>query len=691
MLDRVVLDGSEVITSAEHTTAVATLLSVPSLLGICVLYGSGPGSEVFDRDLSSIAAALLELKPSLMEELARASEVIAENMLDVVEACSAAVSEALHAPSTQTASLHLVSVIDGMLYLRDSALTLCALFRMLPKASQALLRFGPGLIESLSAVHDTLVPRLTSMKSMGNSERDMKQLSGTINTDADDVPSEKKLQRLSFHLELASEKAIELLLFHAFLDRNLVCDYFGEDSNMEGSSSMRKTSQDASNRGEGLVHCLTLLGYREGPDSGRTEATSMSLPGALTHRYGLPGRIYAAMLNEVISLDEAQIEYVCALLGISDLAASSVPLPSWLEPQEGSHQVDTTPLIQPKGMGDIVTEDVERLSLVSQVKDLLPDLGEGFIAACLDVFENSPELTINALLEGSLPKEIASLDRGMTMESYQNQKWQAVASHLAQSSGHRGTGASLEAIPSSMDGTGTRGSGDRNDLSRLSNAPQHLQNMSRYTAPSVKRRGADTLTAKFLDAKDSSFRQNLVLSAVDLQWEYEDEYDDSFDELMLVGPDGMAEAEEALNSTSYTDKDTQPDSHGRNAADPRNEKHVGKKASKKWVLDGRIYNYPKSGAKELVQDASRTVQPGIESSDVDKTLEAKSPEGEGPLSAVGTSKETERKESRRHSQQKQTHGHDANRERRWKDKHKSSVANHRRKDRAAQKLSRGMN
>ena len=39
-------------------------------------------------------------------------------------------------------------------------------------------------------------------------------------------------------------------------------------------------------------------------------------------------------------------------------------------------------------------------SLISQVRDLLPDLGEGFVELCLEYYDLIPERVINALLEG---------------------------------------------------------------------------------------------------------------------------------------------------------------------------------------------------------------------------------------------------------------------------------------------------
>uniref|UniRef100_A0A8C6MNP1 Activating signal cointegrator 1 complex subunit 2 n=1 Tax=Moschus moschiferus TaxID=68415 RepID=A0A8C6MNP1_MOSMO len=56
---------------------------------------------------------------------------------------------------------------------------------------------------------------------------------------------------------------------------------------------------------------------------------------------------------------------------------------------------------------------VELDSLISQVKDLLPDLGEGFILACLEHYSYSPEQVINNILEGRLAPTLGQLDRGL--------------------------------------------------------------------------------------------------------------------------------------------------------------------------------------------------------------------------------------------------------------------------------------
>ncbi|KAK1146121.1 activating signal cointegrator 1 complex subunit 2 isoform X1 [Acipenser oxyrinchus oxyrinchus] len=52
-------------------------------------------------------------------------------------------------------------------------------------------------------------------------------------------------------------------------------------------------------------------------------------------------------------------------------------------------------------------------SLVFQVRDLLPDLGEGFIMACLQEYGNNSERVINNILEGKLSPRLEKLDHSL--------------------------------------------------------------------------------------------------------------------------------------------------------------------------------------------------------------------------------------------------------------------------------------
>lgn len=58
-------------------------------------------------------------------------------------------------------------------------------------------------------------------------------------------------------------------------------------------------------------------------------------------------------------------------------------------------------------------------SLISQVKDLLPDLGGGFVEACLEYFDFDPEKVINAIFEDNLPPHLATMSRTKDREAKQ--------------------------------------------------------------------------------------------------------------------------------------------------------------------------------------------------------------------------------------------------------------------------------
>jgi activating signal cointegrator complex subunit 2 len=58
---------------------------------------------------------------------------------------------------------------------------------------------------------------------------------------------------------------------------------------------------------------------------------------------------------------------------------------------------------------------VHRMSLVSQIQDLFPDLGSGFIVKLLDEYKGDVEQVTAHLLEGSLPADLENADRAETL------------------------------------------------------------------------------------------------------------------------------------------------------------------------------------------------------------------------------------------------------------------------------------
>ncbi|EDO35655.1 predicted protein, partial [Nematostella vectensis] len=58
-------------------------------------------------------------------------------------------------------------------------------------------------------------------------------------------------------------------------------------------------------------------------------------------------------------------------------------------------------------------DEVQLDSMVTSVRDLLPELGDGFVIKCLQHFNYSIEQVVNSILENTIPSPLDSLDRNM--------------------------------------------------------------------------------------------------------------------------------------------------------------------------------------------------------------------------------------------------------------------------------------
>ncbi|KDO32801.1 hypothetical protein SPRG_19424 [Saprolegnia parasitica CBS 223.65] len=96
-------------------------------------------------------------------------------------------------------------------------------------------------------------------------------------------------------------------------------------------------------------------------------------------------------------IDSTRAEYLGMML--NGLPVRAVPAPA----QPTSMAAPPMPAV-----------DVDTLALIAQVRDVFPDLGDGFLELCLKACKHQADNVIMALLEDALPAEVASLDRHMT-------------------------------------------------------------------------------------------------------------------------------------------------------------------------------------------------------------------------------------------------------------------------------------
>jgi activating signal cointegrator complex subunit 2 len=74
-----------------------------------------------------------------------------------------------------------------------------------------------------------------------------------------------------------------------------------------------------------------------------------------------------------------------------------------------------------KGKGKITQQEVNadihvhKMSQITQVQDLFPDLGSGFVSKCLDEYGEDVEQVVANLLSETLPPHLANADRSESL------------------------------------------------------------------------------------------------------------------------------------------------------------------------------------------------------------------------------------------------------------------------------------
>ena len=159
--------------------------------------------------------------------------------------------------------------------------------------------------------------------------------------------------------------------------------------------------------------------------------------------------------------------------------------------------------------------DVELTSMISHVKDLLPDCG-GFILLCLQKLNNDVEKTINLILENSLPGELSSLDRNLSKCDVMKQSSVLSSRHNIY---------------------------DEDELHIFSNTNVDLSRVHKG-----KSRNTASMKTVFDKERDVENMKQLILNYDETFNDYEDEYDDTYDE-QNVGAQDVDSADELSEIT----------------------------------------------------------------------------------------------------------------------------------------------
>ncbi|KAL8492115.1 hypothetical protein ACS0TY_023659 [Phlomoides rotata] len=268
-----------------------------------------------------------------------------------------------------------------------------------------------------------------------------------------------------------------------------------------------------------------------------------------------------------ISMDDEQLQFLSVITRTSLKADIKVTPTSSFPTSTNKKQSD---------------EDVAIIeSKISQIKELFPDYGRGFLVACLEAYNNDTEEVIQRILEGTLHEELQSLD--ISLEAIQ-----LTESASAMSRNDKGKGKLIESAVSPPDVVGP--------TVVKNQAAVSLGSSSSSVGRFMRKNTNDLSDSEILNAKRE--KELTKTSALASQFEYEDEYDDSFDDLGLsVGDSGLEESETLEDRTDNSHRGRFPEGDGGSStSNTDNSKWNSRKTPQFYVKDGKNYSYKVAGS-----------------------------------------------------------------------------------------------
>ena len=220
-------------------------------------------------------------------------------------------------------------------------------------------------------------------------------------------------------------------------------------------------------------------------------------------------------------------------------------------------------------------------SKISQVRDLFPDYGKGFIVACLEIYDQNPEEVIQRILDGTLHPDLLNIDRAMEKISSPGS-----TSRVTSSKGKEVLSLtdSLPSIPSSSSSSSATPT-----MGQPSSSSSSVIGQSSLSGKFIRKNEYEYVDSEILDlrtAKDS------VRAAV-LEAQYDDEYDDSFDELGLSVVESGTEEVDISDNRIKSLPDKTLNSGGPSKWQTRSQPQY-------YVKDGKNYSYKVAGSVPVV-------------------------------------------------------------------------------------------
>ncbi|XP_024977739.1 activating signal cointegrator 1 complex subunit 2 [Cynara cardunculus var. scolymus] len=525
--------ASDSLSAKDHAVILQEkkLLDLPKLLDICAIYGHE--NEELTRLLVTNA---IKVQPMIHDSFTKVISHFSNIVHTMYERCSTSLEVLFSSHDAQDGSNRLhTDYLEVMDFINDAIVSMDALVSAYKHAAVYFscpveTSYGSDeLLKILARLHDSLLPTLQQgFKIIFSAKKDGSQL-----TSSDMLPN------IATSLKMLSSRIVDFcwkLLNLCYLGEEL----FGENNSLPSASKIFPAQvEDPIIRIDILVQ--TFREISEECSTVKEGGSVNSLLQSVDKKYHLMGRLELLCNEGWISMDNEQLQFLSRIM----LVPASKEIP---------HLPSTTNKVEMDEDNAIIE------SKISQVKDLFPDYGKGFISACLEVYNHNPEEVIQRILEGTLHSDLLSLDTSLMVVPTKT------TPPVTQKD--KGKGILVE-LPTPTNVVPLVGKPQLEGPSSTSSSVGRFIRKSTTNVPDPQ----------ILDTKDETAKNFALQSLL----EYEDEYDDSFDDLGLsVGDSGLDDLNEKVTSTDTSASDA--------------SRWGSRQKPQFYVKDGKNYSYKVSGS-----------------------------------------------------------------------------------------------
>ncbi|KAM6052625.1 activating signal cointegrator 1 complex subunit 2 isoform 1-T2 [Chlamydotis macqueenii] len=363
------------------------LFDIPKILDLCVLFGKGNGLL-----LQKMIENIFTQQPSYFSDLDETLPTVLQVFNNILHKCGLQCEGASAEPqkleervNVTPGNMPLQELKDIVLYLCDTCTTLWAFLDVFPLACQTFQKHE--FCYRLASFYELAIPELESAIKKRHYEdnsvfadlwrrisHSRKKMIEAFHILINQVCLQPILERSSENIQPFIEEFLQIFT-SVLQERRFLRDY-DELFPVEDDISLLQQASSTLDETRTAYILQAVESAWEGVDRKKAEVVKDPTPPAASNG--------SSAVEESAAED---VEELGAAYASEDECAGAA----------------AAPVVKVSG--------VELDSLISQVKDLLPDLGEGFILACLEEYSYSAEQVINNILEDKLVPYLDKLDR----------------------------------------------------------------------------------------------------------------------------------------------------------------------------------------------------------------------------------------------------------------------------------------